>query len=149
MSLLLALDRLVPQDMRATLDKRLMRQECTGPIVGAMSVESPVELKDSLRGQICDPFSETIKYKVGDQTLDLSPRLPISKSLHSHFCNSKTKWWLWPPLPCWGGHGWRSLRDGFVGGSACGQQLFPAQIPFVCEIPTNCRAGEARVPPLN
>lgn len=96
MSRLLALDRLVPQDLRATLDKRLMRQGRTGPIVGAMSfVESPVELKDSLRGQICDPFSETIKYKVGDQTLDLSPRLlAISKSLQSHFCNSKTKWWL-------------------------------------------------------
>lgn len=28
------------------------------PVVGVMNLESPLELEDSLKGRICDPFSE-------------------------------------------------------------------------------------------
>lgn len=88
------LECLVPQDVRATMEKRWMGQErlaqrhqppcvpqngwafrrwrlsCVlggarqgrkGPIVEVMSFQSPLKLKDSLKGQICDPLSEMIK----------------------------------------------------------------------------------------
>lgn len=61
------------------------------PSKEVMTFESPIELKDCLKGPMCDPSPEVIKERIGEETPDPSPPLPISKSVQSHFSNSKTK----------------------------------------------------------
>lgn len=63
----------------------------SAPSKGAMTLESPMELKDCPKGPVCDPRTEVIKERIGEETPDPSPPLPISKSVQSHFSNSKTK----------------------------------------------------------
>lgn len=51
------------------------------PSKGVTTLESPVELKDCLKGPVCYPSPEVIKERIGEGTPDPSPPLPISKSL--------------------------------------------------------------------